>query len=249
MKTVRSKLVALLKDKDPTVRYESVEALYMNMKKDPDAIKITIRKIIDFLGDECGFNRRRAIEILDDVGEYDYDLIKGSVANIITLLGDSDNYVREYAARALGKIGVKDTKAAKESVPGLIDLLQDQQAGVRVHAFESLTEIAKCNIEIARTSISKISSLLDDKSLIIDYSSYPDDWDKLELELCDIRFLAVQAMGILGECYPRLVRSAIPKIGVLLEDETELVADEALIALRKIARNNAVAVEKAFPSL
>ena len=115
-------LIADLKDKDPLVRSQAVQAL--GVIGDPRAVEPLIR----VLNDKDPLIQRQAIKALGRIQD------RRAVGPLIIVLIDSDRepYVRMSAAEVLGRIG--DDSA----VDSLIAALHDDHWEVRAHAAEAL---------------------------------------------------------------------------------------------------------------
>ena len=118
-------LIADLKDKDPLVRSQAVQAL--GVIGDPRAVEPLVR----VLNDKDPLIQRQAIKALGRIKD------RRSVGPLIIVLLNSDRkpYVRMSAAEVLGMIG--DDRA----VDSLIAALHDDHWEVRAHAAEALGRI------------------------------------------------------------------------------------------------------------
>jgi HEAT repeat protein len=87
------------------------------------------------LKDKDAKNRRKAVEVLSNVGAADPQVIPALTA----ALKDRDPKVRSEAVLSLLKIG----PAAQEAVPALNEARNDRDAGVRAGAVKALERIAE----------------------------------------------------------------------------------------------------------
>jgi HEAT repeat protein len=87
------------------------------------------------MGDRDAKARRRAAEVLGNVGTVDPAIVPA----LISTLKDRDPQVRAEAVLALVKIG----PAAEEAVPALTQACNDRDARVRAHAVKALERVQK----------------------------------------------------------------------------------------------------------
>lgn len=126
-----------LRDKEPSVRQESMNVLGAFEK---DQIRELVPDFADLLKEEPQADiRRQAATLLGRIG----GLAKPAINRLTLTLGDKENSVRIASAEALGRIGPD----AKEACPAFTALLKDKDPGIRTAGVFALGRIGTENAE------------------------------------------------------------------------------------------------------
>ncbi|MBV8138097.1 MAG: HEAT repeat domain-containing protein [Deltaproteobacteria bacterium] len=133
----------------------------------------------------------------------------------VAALNSSDPLERRLALHALAQIG----PAAREAVPALIEALLDSESFVRVWAAAALARVHPENPDAIPALVAGTH----------DGISF-------------VRSLAAWHLGRLGPTHPG-IKSAVPELRVLLNDNDPSVRAEALVALENLAGKGAPPAE------
>jgi HEAT repeat protein len=216
------KLLLVLADEDPSVRWATAETL--GEIGDQRAVK----SLLEVLGDEAFEGRQIAAIALGKIGD------PSSVEGLLQAMEDHDTSVRRAAARALGDIG--DSRAVSK----LITALNTDEQSVRGVAARSLGKIKDLSAIGALLSalkhndswIRRVAS--EELEKMSDVSVQNEFLRALKDDHPEIRQVAATVLGEIGH------KDSVVGLLEILTDKEQRVSVAATEALGKIGDNRAV---------
>jgi len=220
IKPVMSVILQSINQQEPSVKIVLAKSLLQMAIDSPDIVPI--RPIINFLSDEDSFIRESGANILGFIGKRGDEFSKEIAEALLNKgLNDSEWNVREAAVSSLGRI-IEYIPDKNLIIKKVVALLDDEQVWVQRSAMNLLSNVK--NIKASQIPFEKLSKSLTSKDPKVREAS----------------------VGLL-KVYANQIDRIFDKILSLLEDESETVRENTIIAMVNIIEN--IGIEKILSKL